>query len=42
MSKIPYLLSTGGYFPGIDHFVPPDVPFGNYLYYLKLVRKLAH
>jgi len=42
MDKIPYLLSTGGYFPAIDHFVPPDVPFGNYLYYLKLVRKLAH
>lgn len=42
MSKVPYLLSSGGYFPAIDHFVPPDVPFQNYLYYLELVRKLAH
>jgi len=43
MRKVPHLLSTGGgYFPGIDHAVPPDVPFENYLYYLELIRKLAH
>jgi len=42
MSKVPYLLSTSGYFPCIDHSVPPDVSFENYLYYLELVRKLAH
>lgn len=42
MSKVPYLLSTSGYFPGIDHLVPSDVPFENYLYYLELIRKLAH
>ena len=41
MSKVPYLLSTSGYFPCIDHSVPPDVPFDNYLYYLELIRKLA-
>ena len=41
LKKVPYLLSSGGYFPGIDHSVPPDVPFENYLYYLELVRKLA-
>ncbi len=40
MKKVPYLLSTGGYFPGIDHCVPPDVPYQNYLYYLELLRKI--
>ena len=39
--KVPYLLSTGGYFPGIDHSVPPDVPFANYVYYLDLLKKAA-
>jgi len=39
--KVPYLLSTGGYFPGIDHSVPHDVPFENYKYYLELVKKLG-
>jgi len=42
MDKVPYLLSSGGYFPSVDHSVPPDVPFENYLYYLELIRKLAH
>ena len=41
MSKVPYLLSTGGYFPLVDHAVPPDVPFENYRYYLELLRTLA-
>jgi len=42
MSKVPYLLSSGGYFPCIDHSVPSDISFDNYLYYLELIRKLAH
>ena len=41
MNKVPYLLSSGGYFPTIDHAVPPNVPLGNYLYYLELVRRLS-
>lgn len=39
--KIPYLLSRGGYFPAIDHFVPPDVSFKNYMYYLECLREMA-
>jgi len=39
--KVPYMLSTGGFFPGIDHAVPPDVPFENYVHYLELIRKAA-
>ena len=41
MKKVPYLLSQGGYFPAIDHSIPPDVPFENYLYYLELLRKIG-
>ena len=39
--KIPYLCSRGGYFPAIDHFVPPDVSFKNYMYYLECLREMA-
>ena len=41
MSKVPYLLSQGGYFPVIDHGVPPDVSFENYMYYLRLLREIS-
>jgi len=41
MSKVPYLLSQGGYFPTIDHAVPPDVPLENYMYYLQCLRKIT-
>ncbi len=32
------LVEEGGYIPMPDHRVPPDVPFENYMYYLKLAR----
>ena len=41
MRKVPKLLEYGGYIPGIDHSVPPDVPFENYAYYTELIRKLT-
>ena len=41
MSKVPFLLEQGGYFPHIDHGVPPDVPFENYCYYINLMREVA-
>jgi len=41
MSKVPYLLETGGYFPSVDHFVPPDVPFENFLYLINTLREVA-
>jgi len=39
--KIPFLLSKGGYFPALDHFVPPEVSFENYKYYLQLLKQIA-
>ena len=33
------LMKEGGYIPWCDHLVPPDVPFGNYLYYVKQMKE---
>jgi len=41
MSKVPFLLEQGGYFPTLDHWAPPDVPFENYCYYVNLMREVA-
>ncbi|MGD9143929.1 MAG: uroporphyrinogen decarboxylase family protein [Anaerolineae bacterium] len=34
------LVEEGGYIGFCDHLVPPDVPLGNYLYYLETVREV--
>jgi uroporphyrinogen decarboxylase len=39
-SKLPYLLSTGGYIPFVDHNIPPDIPFANFEYYMELKKEL--
>lgn len=36
--KIPFLIKDGGYLPGIDHFIPPDVSLENFLFYLEYIR----
>jgi hypothetical protein len=41
MSKVPYLLEQGGYFPSVDHSVPPDISFENYCYYINTLREVA-
>ncbi len=41
MSKVPFLLETGGYFPSVDHGVPTDVTFENFCYYINLMREVA-
>ena len=40
-AKVPFLIGQGGWIPGIDHAVPPDVPYENFLYYRKLVCDIA-
>ena len=40
-SKLPFLLEQGGYFPSIDHAVPPDVTFENYVYFINTMREVA-
>ncbi len=41
MSKVPFLIETGGYFPGLDHAIPPDVSLENYRYFLNLLREIG-
>lgn len=41
MSKVPWLMEQGGYIPGCDHGVPPDVPVRNFLYMAELLKALA-
>lgn len=35
------LLKHGGYIPGPDHMVPPDVPWENYKYFMESLRRLV-
>jgi Uroporphyrinogen decarboxylase (URO-D) len=41
LSKVPWLCLQGGYFPQIDHLVPPDVPLESYRYYSDLVCQVV-
>lgn len=41
MAKLPYLLKEGGYIPDIDHMVPPNVSFKNYMYYIELIKDIS-
>ena len=41
LSKVPWLLEQGGYMPSIDHSVPPDVPFENFLFYWNLIKQIS-
>ena len=38
--RIP-LMQEGGYVPGCDHAMPPDIPWGNYLYYRELLLQVG-
>jgi hypothetical protein len=41
MSKVPFLLETGGYFPGLDHVVQPDISLEAFRYYLDFLREMG-
>lgn len=38
--RIP-LMQEGGYIPGCDHAIPPDIPWDNYRYYRDLLLQVA-
>lgn len=40
-SKVPFLLKDGGYIPGCDHGVPPDISLQNFIHYCKIIAKLT-
>ena len=35
------LVEEGGYIPWLDHSVPPDVSYDNFLYYMDQLEKLC-
>lgn len=39
LSKLPGLLEDGGYIPTVDHTVPPDVSYADFLYYMELKQR---
>ena len=41
MSKVPFLLETGGYLPSLDHAIPPDVSLEGFRYYMNLLREIG-
>ena len=41
MSKVPFLLETGGYFPGLDHAIPPDISLEDFRYFINLLREIG-
>jgi len=41
MRVVPPMVRQGGYIPGIDHMVPPDVPYDDWVYFLDLVREVG-
>lgn len=41
MRCVPPLLKDGGYIPGCDHAVPPDISYQNYIEYSRLLAQLT-
>jgi uroporphyrinogen decarboxylase len=40
LRRVAPLLSQGGFIPFLDHFVPPDVPYDTYRYYVERRREM--
>jgi uroporphyrinogen decarboxylase len=40
LRRIQPLLQEGAYIPLLDHFVPPDVSYDTYVYYVERRREL--
>jgi len=38
--KLPFMFSKGGYFPSMDHWVPTDVSYDDFQYYLEKTRAI--
>ena len=41
LARAERMLAEGGYIPGCDHLIPPNVPWANWKYYVEELRKLA-
>lgn len=41
LDKCRELLKHGGFFPSVDHHIPPDIPYRNIVYFLNELRKMS-
>ena len=41
LEPVEHVLKTGGYIPFGDHFIPPEVDFGNFSYYRNRLNSLV-
>ena len=41
LEQVPWLLDQGGYIPMLDHDVPPDVSWENFVYYRETLNKIC-
>jgi len=41
MSKVPFLVETGGCFPNIDGSIPPEISLEDFRYFINLLRKIG-
>jgi uroporphyrinogen decarboxylase len=39
-SKVPFMIQSGGYIPHIDHLVPPEVSWEDFIYYRTRLREM--
>ena len=39
--RVPPLVQRTGYFPGVDHAVPPDISLANFKHFLSLLKKVC-
>lgn len=42
LDKVKRMLPHGAFIPAVDHRVPPDVPYENYVYYLREKWRIIH
>lgn len=38
--KVPYLIEEGGYIPGLDHTIPPDISLENFRFYASYLKRV--
>ena len=41
LDKAERMLAKGGYIPGFDHMVPPDVPWDNFVYFVDNLKQMV-
>ncbi len=41
LTKVPFMIKTGGYVPSVDHAVPPYISLADFTYYRKLLRDMC-